>query len=312
MTNELTTNVQFKVDFKASEITIQNESQLKEMVDKAVNHYSSMIFTDANIPEAKQAKADLNKVATLLDNERKAIKNEYNKPLKSFEDKIKTYVGQIKLVSDGINESIQLYEETERSKRLEKIKDTIKEMSENYSVEVEEVGIRNNWFNKSSFTAKGEINKKTLEEIAADMTMIFKEKERVIGEKAIIENYVKALGLEPYSWLSQIDNGKTAAELMIEIDAALAKKKAAEERAIEQQKAHEEYEAAMRELNETVVEDKVIDKNTGEIVSELSPKAEVKDTNKNTVTLRLSGSHSQLTALNEFIVDSGIMVEVIE
>lgn len=142
--------------------------------------------------------------------------------------------------------------------------------------------------------------------------MIFKEKERVIGEKAIIENYVKALGLEPYSWLSQIDNGKTAAELMIEIDAALAKKKAAEERAIEQQKAHEEYEAAMRELNETVVEDKVIDKNTGEIVSELSPKAEVKDTNKNTVTLRLSGSHSQLIALNEFIVDSGIMVEVIE
>ncbi len=312
MTNELTTNVQFKVDFKASEITIQNESQLKEMVDKAVNHYSSMIFTDANIPEAKQAKADLNKVATLLDNERKAIKNEYNKPLKSFEDKIKTYVGQIKLVSDGINESIQLYEETERSKRLEKIKDTIKEMSENYSVEVEEVGIRNNWLNKSSFTAKGEINKKTLEEIAADMTMIFKEKERVIGEKAIIENYVKALGLEPYSWLSQIDNGKTAAELMIEIDAALAKKKAAEERAIEQQKAHEEYEAAMRELNETVVEDKVIDKNTGEIVSELSPKVEVEDTNKNTVTLRLSGSHSQLTALNEFIVDSGIMVEVIE
>lgn len=68
----------------------------------------------------------------------------------------------------------------------------------------------------------------------------------------------------------------------------------------------------MRELNETVVEDKVIDKNTGEIVSELSPKAEVKDTNKNTVTLRLSGSHSQLIALNEFIVDSGIMVEVIE
>ncbi|BDQ60000.1 hypothetical protein EfsSVR2332_00780 [Enterococcus faecalis] len=80
--------------------------------------------------------------------------------MKSFEDKIKTYVGQIKLVSDGINESIQLYEETERSKRLEKIKDTIKEMSENYSVEVEEVGIRNNWLNKSSFTAKGEINKK--------------------------------------------------------------------------------------------------------------------------------------------------------
>ena len=97
-------------------------------------------------------------------------------------------------------------------------------MSENYSVEVEEVGIRNNWLNKSSFTAKGEINK-NFRRNCCRYDNDFKEKERVIGEKAIIENYVKALGLEPYSWLSQIDNGKTAAELMIEIDAALAKKK---------------------------------------------------------------------------------------
>ena len=48
-------------------------------------------------------------------------------------------------------------------------------MSENYSVEVEEVGIRNNWLNKSSFTAKGEINK-NFRRNCADMTMIFKEK----------------------------------------------------------------------------------------------------------------------------------------
>ena len=39
------------------------------------------------------------------------------------------------------------------------------------------------------------------------MTMILK-KRASYRRKAIIENYVKALGLEPYSWLSQIDNGK--------------------------------------------------------------------------------------------------------
>lgn len=71
MTNELTTELQFNVDFKASKITIQNEAQLAEMVESAVKHYSTMIFTDENIPEAKKARADLNKVVTLLDDQRK-------------------------------------------------------------------------------------------------------------------------------------------------------------------------------------------------------------------------------------------------
>lgn len=33
MTNELTTELQFNVDFKASKITIQNEAQLAEIVE---------------------------------------------------------------------------------------------------------------------------------------------------------------------------------------------------------------------------------------------------------------------------------------
>ena len=45
MTNELTTELQFNVDFKASKITIQNEAELAEMVESAVKHYSTMIFT---------------------------------------------------------------------------------------------------------------------------------------------------------------------------------------------------------------------------------------------------------------------------
>ncbi|HBI2062103.1 TPA: DUF1351 domain-containing protein, partial [Enterococcus faecalis] len=70
--------------------------------------------------EAKKARADLNKVATLLDDQRKAVKNQYNKPLKDFEKKIKKYMSQIEDVSDEINKNIQAYEEAERQKRLEK------------------------------------------------------------------------------------------------------------------------------------------------------------------------------------------------
>ena len=102
MTNELTTALQFNVDFKASEITIQNETQLAEMVDSAVSHYSTMVLLMKTFQKQK-ARADLNKVATLLDDQRKVVKNQYNKPLKDFE-KNKKYMSQIEDVSDEINQ----------------------------------------------------------------------------------------------------------------------------------------------------------------------------------------------------------------
>ena len=129
MTNELTTELQFNVDFKASKITIQNEAQLAEMVESAVKHYSTMIFTDENIPEAKKARADLNKVVTLLDDQRKEVKNQYDKPLKDFEEKIKKYTEKISEVSSEINESIKSYEEAEKQKRSKKLQKVIAEMS---------------------------------------------------------------------------------------------------------------------------------------------------------------------------------------
>lgn len=72
--NELTTDIKFNVDFKPSEITIQNEKQLESLVAATVTHYSTLVFTDDNIPEAKEAKAKLNGISKLLDDQRKEVK----------------------------------------------------------------------------------------------------------------------------------------------------------------------------------------------------------------------------------------------
>ena len=230
MTNELTTELQFNVDFKASKITIQNEAQLSEMVESAVKHYSTMIFTDENIPEAKKARADLNKVVTLLDDQRKEVKNQYDKPLKDFEEKIKKYTEKISEVSSEINESIKSYEEAEKQKRSKKLQKVIAEMSENYNVSIDEIEIPSSWTNKTAFTVKGEPNKKTIEEIAASMVAVASEKERIKNDKLIVENYAKAVGLDSFSWVALIDKGSTAPELIKEIDSAVALKKEQEER----------------------------------------------------------------------------------
>lgn len=307
MTNELTTELQFSVDFKASEITIQNEVQLASIVDSAVEHYSTMIFTDENIPDAKKARADLKKVSDLLENQRKNIKKEYSEPLKKFEDKIKKYTGKINLVRSSIDENIKFYEEAERNKRNEKLQEVIAEMSENYGVDINEFEISDSWLNKTSFTAKGELTKKTIEEIATVMYSVAKEKERIRNDKLIVENYAKAVGLDSFSWVTLIDKGSTAPELIKEIDSAVALKKEQEER----ERAKREHDEAIAALKTETINNKTVDTATGEIITEEAPKISKKQPEK-TVTLRLTAEHQKLVALNNFIINNGIQVEVIE
>nr|DAR28357.1 MAG TPA: Protein of unknown function (DUF1351) [Caudoviricetes sp.] len=310
MTNDLTTQLEFKVDFKPSEITINNETKLKELVDATISRYGSLVFTDDNIPEAKQAKADLNKVARLLDDQRKAVKKEYSKPLKEFETKINGYTNQIKLVSEGINESISTFEESEKAKRLDKLVSTIEEISPNYGIDSSELTINPSWLNKGNFTTKGELNKKTLEEVTFQMKQIADAKKRIESEKAIIGNYAKAVGLEPESWVAQIENGLFASDLMKQIDATVISKREREEQEEKDRLARIEYDEAMKELEEKQVNDKTINPETGEIVDEIPSPASEEAERLTTVSLKLTSTHAQLSKLNDFIVDEGIKVEV--
>lgn len=309
MTNELTTDLQFTVDFTPSSISILNEKELKALVDQATEYYGSLTFTDDNIPEAKEARADLNKVFKLLDDQRKVVKSQYNEPLKAFETKIKQYANQIKTVSDVINKSISDFEESEKQKRAIVLEGIIAEMAPNYELEPSDIEIKASWLNATSYTKKGDnLIKKVLEEVAGAMTMVSNERKRVASEKTVITNYAKAVHLDPESWTHMIDFGRTAPEVMREMDKVLADRKAKEEKEKEEQRNNAEYEAAMQALREQEVGDVVIDTETGEII-EPKPFAEP---DEQTVRLKLTASVNKLWALNEYIKANGIQVEVIE
>ncbi len=320
--NELTTDIKFNVDFKPSEITIQNEKQLESLVAATVTHYSTLVFTDDNIPEAKEAKAKLNGISKLLDDQRKEVKKKYSKPLTDFESKINGLRDRIQDVSDNINLGVSKYEEKQKQLREEKIKQTIDEMAPNYEIDIAAVEIKPAWLNKGSFTTKGELTKKVLEEIASIMTLIAKENQRIKEDKVSVFNYAKAVGLDGDGWSAWIDKGHSLVEIMKEIDQAVKDKKAreeqekiAEEKRLAQEvadrKAKEEYEQEMKKLRERTVDDKVIDTETGEIIQEDTEltRQEIEDTQ--TYTLKVTGTHEQLSALNKFMVIEGIKVEVI-
>ena len=124
------------------------------------------------------------------------------------------------------------------------------------------------------------------------------------GDIAIITNYSKTVGLDPESWVSLIELGQTAPEVMKQIDKAIVDKKAREAQEEEQRIKREEYEQAMQKLREeqmTEVDGQSVDTETGEIVAE-EPKLQK-------VVLEITGTVEQFKAFNKFLVDNGIGVK---
>ncbi|EOH86733.1 DUF1351 domain-containing protein [Enterococcus pallens] len=302
-TTELSTKLQYRVNYTPSEIVIENEEQLASIVEKLVSTYGSLVYTDDNIPEAKEAKASLNKVKKVLEDQRKDVKKKYNEPLKLFESRIKSYVEKIDLVKDEIDLGIKDFDERERLKREEILNETISAMAPNYEIAVEELEIDPSWTNKTNFTKKGEVNSKTVKAIADKMGFISLETKRIEGDKKTVQTFAELNGLEPYAWENLIAQGHGVNEVLERMKQAVEQKKLDEEEKIRKEIAEKEYQEAMKKMEEErhqTIEDKVIDLETGEVIEEKLEDEILK------FTLEISGPKSKLHALNQYMTDQGI------
>lgn len=309
MSNEVQVLEKFEVDYQPSMIEIKNESALAEMVESTAKYYESLVFTDDNIPEAKKARADLNKIATLLDDQRKTVKRGYNEPLKSFEDKIKSYSNRIKSVGDGIKESIDEYEAEQVRIRMGKINQLVDEMLDSHQLvptDLAQLEIPKSWYTQSAFTKKGEPTKKTVEEVHGKLGYIALEKKRIGEAKSAVRDFAELSGLDPYAWENLIDQGLSSGEVIDRIKQAVDQKKADEAEKERQRIAKAEYDAAMEEVrkrSQEQVGNVIIDGSTGEIVEPV----EKQETDEvMTFTLEISGFKSKLHMLNQFMTEQGI------
>ncbi|MBO0460072.1 DUF1351 domain-containing protein [Enterococcus hulanensis] len=302
-TAALSTELQIGVNYTPSEIVIDNEENLSSIVEHLVNTYGSLIFTDDNIPEAKEAKASLNKVKKTLEDQRKDVKKKYNEPLKLFEGRIRSYVEKIDQVKDDIDSGIKDFDERERQKREEVLKATIVEMASNYDVSIEELEVEPNWTNKTNFTKKGEVNSKTIKMIADKMGFIALEKRRIEGDKKTVQTFATMNGLEPYAWENLIVQGHGVNDVLDRMEQAVEQKTIDEQEKARKAAADKEYQEAMEKLEkdrQQAVENKVVDVETGEVVKELVEDEILK------FTLEIIGPKTKLHELNQYMTEQGI------
>lgn len=275
-------------------IELQNEDTLNAMVEAVESKYKNLIYTDDNEKEAKSDRAELNKIAKRIDEERKRIKKVYNEPLAAFESKMNSYSKRINEVVKPIDTNLKDLERRQKEQRKKEIEDYILEVAPNYDLKPEEITIETSWLNKSHSNIKRQ------KLITDAMKLINIKKEERQREVDIVVAYCKALDLESSSWVFHLDNGRSATDVMQDVDKAIAQKKEQEQREAERKAKAEVLEQQTKEINvtEEVIQDTYIE-----------PLEEVKTEPLQELVLKFTATSDQLNILSDFIISHGIQVE---
>lgn len=274
--NELT---QPQVGFKDGQIQFENVDQFKKDFEQIIKRHSNFIVTEDTMKGAKASRADLRNAAKESASWRSKVKAELLKPFDDISEIATEYEKKAKDAADEIDKDIKVFEEVEKQKRRDGLNDFIVQRADDLDVNPD-LEINDKWFIKGNFN--GTVPKKAFveEHIEPQFELLVKNKEQRVANTVAIRNYAESKSFDPEGYIHNLDS-KSLAEIMSDIDHDVVKRQKREEAA----KAVAEMEAEKRlenHIDEVTVDNRVIDQNTGEIVSE-APQITVTSANLNTV-----------------------------
>lgn len=128
-----------------------NMSEVKEYALETKKYYENLVFTDEQIKEAKDERANINKAVKRIADYRKDIVDKFNKPLEEFVRNAKETESILKEASNSIDVQVKKYEEEEKQKK----KDECEELFNNLVGDLSELitfekVFDNRWLNKTT------------------------------------------------------------------------------------------------------------------------------------------------------------------
>lgn len=151
-----------------------NYEELKAEIEEKAKVYEVMVYTDANIADAKNDRATLNKLKTALNDERKRREKEYMAPFEDFKKKVNEIIAIIDRPVGIIDKQVKEYENAEKEKKRLEIEGLFRACQMPEWLKLEQVW-NEKWLNKTYGVAA----------IKAELGQI---KERISGELVMLEN----------------------------------------------------------------------------------------------------------------------------
>ena len=279
-------NEEFPISYKAAEVDFQGYEALDAKVDAMTKDWDKYVVTAESYSYDKKTRAELNRIRRALSDRRKVIVKESSQQITEFNTKVKGLDLKIKGVVDHLSEGLKTFDDQARKDKHQQNLLRLGELAKEYSVALQELDYQDKWDNKTTSWTTIEEEARQQFEAILEQEKARKEAEQVIANKA--NEYTKpAMTASPY--LQMLDY-KSLPDVLTQMDND-------HEYLIKQAKQQEENrKKAIESLEQHG--DKYVDAKTGEVVDKV-----------HSVTLKLTGTTEQLTALSNFIRDWGISYE---
>ena len=108
-------------DLSLPEKIIFNYEELKEGISAKVAHYKNLVYTDDQIKEAKEDRANLNKLKKALNDERIRLEKEYMIPFNTFKAQLNEIIKIIDEPVTMIDSQVKEYQENKKEDKRKEI-----------------------------------------------------------------------------------------------------------------------------------------------------------------------------------------------
>lgn len=256
-----------------------NALTIKEKVKELLPNYDVKNYSIDNIEKAKEDKALLNKTSKVLNDKRIELEKQFMQPFENFKGIIKETTDLIKEASSKIDEIVKSVEDTEKEKKKKEIQEIFdKEVLELKPLVKLEMLFDNRWLNKTFKINEIEDSiKSKLNKIRDDLISISE-----LHSKYEIELKNEYLNSFDLGMIIRKNNELLQKEELL--------KKQDQESQIVKEK---QRETIMQDMSNTVVENKITDKEL-------------------TYILKITGTTSQMKALRNFLEVNKMNFEKLE
>lgn len=263
--NELTLQ---QANVKPALVDVPGIDEVDKYVDSMLETYKKTPVSPETLAQAKQARTDLNKAYKGLSDTRKKIASQVAGNWPETETRIKEIEKKIQKVSDEtLKPQIEDVIEAEKQSRKQLILSEIEKIASEYGMPAENIVFDDKWLNK---TAKWN---ETENAVRSQFDVLKQQAELFELQAQQITSHAEQLGVDPVGVSGYI--GQLKFKSLDEVKAAMDRDVQQAKAKFEAQKAKEqaEYEARKKRAEEAMkVGERLVDKNTGEIVEPAGPR----------------------------------------
>lgn len=231
---------EIKVVVQDAIISIEEREKVEQQVNEIAKKFKNYLPSADTLPADRATRAELRKVTKGLDDKRKEIKKDFNKPLSEFEAWVKKASKPLIDAIDAIDKGIKGIEENERLIRLSAIEAAFKSLAEAAGLDPR-IFVQNyeNYNKAANFTANKKLKKGILDEIAVAVDYELQKQQARKNDIASISELAAERNLATAPYIRDLDAGKNLNEIISDMLNDAAKR--------DEEKARREAEQAKRD-----------------------------------------------------------------